>query len=289
MSRSSKTVAAASVRSSTKPSLASSELSKHLSAGVQSKRESKRTGPGVKAHIVQMKRKLKKLPDYKNTPEEELLKDTEMFITVDGLKQIFSHLIDEPLGNVVDEINEVNEALKLGGGDFVNSLEREAAKEREKIHHDSVTQLRIVIRLEDIDQEHDRILCGLGNFLGMDYSGKHSVVFIGDVRLEWGQENVVIPRRQGGDAGFIFEGEVEENTKYHHHVASTRPQTNDDPKNWKDEFDILWNTQEQKEKVISDIIQVILLYNMHYYYDPIHRNCQGYFERSRNQLTCLQT
>ena len=268
---SSKAAAAASVRGITKSSHASSELSKHLSADAQSKLESKRTG--VKASIIQMKNKLKRHPDYANALENELLEDAEMLITVDGLRQRFSHLLDEPLDDAVDEVNE---ALKLGGGYFVNDRERQAAKEREQIRHDSVTQLRIVIRLEDVDQENDRILCGLGNFLGMDYSGKHSVVFVGDVRLEWGQENVVIPKREDGDAGFIFQGEVEENTKYHHHVASTRPQTDDDPKNWKDEFDILWNKQEQKEKVISDIIRVILLYNREYYYDPIHRNCQGF-------------
>ena len=271
-SSASKSAVAASVKSVCAGSQAVSDSAHHTAARVQS------LFSEDDSFIIQVKKKLKSLKEYKGIEANELHSFAKSLVSEEELFCKFSHLVD--LEDVVKEGTFDKDRVV----NLENSKEMKAAKEREQMRFDRVARLNLTVCLRPLQRFHttegipqDNEVIKRANFFDMEYGGRHAAILVGDVLLEWTTDDLVIPRRVDASDSFTFEGCVQnESGEYFNDMISRRPNLKEDLKPFQEEGEILCKTVEIKKKVIMKIIEVIATYNKCYYFNKVSRNCQKF-------------
>lgn len=268
----SKAASGSAVRSVCAASQAVSDSAHHTSAVVKSW-----MGDEKNSYLIQMKKKLKSHPDYKNSGKNELDSMARSLVLEEELFSYFSHLIHDEQGGVILE------GTRFQNMDYstLNTEEREAAKEREQERFDRIAKLTLTVCLCDIGEgeasiHKDKTVISIANFLSMEYSGKHASIIVDNVLLEWNTGNIVVPRTVSNDDTFTFEGDVHGSGDYFNRIADLRPRIDERVKPFEEEGEILCHTLARKEEHIRKIIAVVAQYNSAFYYNMVSRNCQDF-------------
>lgn len=226
--------------------------------------------------FIQVQGKLRKLAEFKNLSGDELNDKVKELTDPEKILLIFSHLIQHQL---VDQV----EALSLDKAepiDHGNVQELRAAKNQEISRHVEVANIPLKIKVTELENLPS-IICPIGNFLCTDYGAKHVALIVGDVILEWGRENVVIPRilEEGEEALPDNETYYQDITKHcpHNVKADRKAPPSDSPlKTAEEEFEHLFRLTSEKKPIFEELAVVISLYNTKRYYNAVSRNCQGF-------------
>lgn len=262
--------AASLVKNSSKVSQSSSDLCHYASA----KAEASLLGSGESSYAIMMKKKLKSHPNFKGRGENELMDTANKLISEEELYSYFNHLIE----GLQDALAEM---ARFDNSSLTHSLEREKEKQAQQIRFDRLTDLKLEIfvrNTEKGDFSRFSITTPLATMFCMDYGDKHAAILVGDVILEWGRTNVIIPRRVTDDdiSLFPFKGEIMKSGECFHQIAKRRPQLTDPLETYDEEKENLTLACAKKNEIIMKIIEVIVKYNSTLYYNLAERNCQNF-------------
>ena len=274
--RASKTVASEAARSTVHGSSKVSNISQESSSLVSC--FSTRLFTSEDIAFIQVKRKLKKLNEFKDLEGDKLLDKVNELIHVETILPKFSRLVKGVEGKFVaamfkDVLEDENYPIHPD-----NVQEFCGAKEREESRHEQVAIIPLKISISDLDIPEPvmPLLCPIGNFLCTDYGTKHVGLTVGDVFLDWGYEDLVIPTIvEDGKA----DGEVLDMTKdCPHNIAADQkaPHNSLQLKTAAEEMDHLLPLILDKKTIFKKLAKVISRYNTKFHYHPISRNCQGF-------------
>ena len=233
----------------------------------------------VKAVLKQ----LKKHPSYKDMGEADLKEEAERLSNPARLHESFSHLVEERLLIIQTDIENSQELV------VKDATPQEVAKSKERAHdhHSQVSKLDVKIKLSKMNVTS--LLSALASLAWdhkklFEYGYLHASICVENVWLEWGQESLVIPRR---DDGFITKDTklVAEVSTSDSSLAATAEKTFSDlESNPDDTFPVYFETMVEKRRLIDEVVKVIAKYNTKCYYNVLQRNCQNFVRDVKQAL-----
>lgn len=227
--------------------------------------------------IVQVKEKLRKLPQYRDWEESTLEAKAIELTDPKQLRTFFSHLIEDPVYEAVS----TSLRDKPSSEDPDNDEEAAKAAERDHIRVSGAKNLpvKLYLRYIKIYDKNPMLAHNLAALIGADHGPMHAALKIGDVLLEWNTSCLVVPRYEH-DCKFIFEADIahSESLKKIQGMANTIP--NDKSK----VVENLFKISAAKSELIDELIAVIVEYNRSRYYHVVSRNCQTFVDAAMKAL-----
>ena len=132
--------------------------------------------------LLQVERKLRKLEKYKELDGRELQELVESITSPEMIINNFSHLVEHTL--VSNARNHPQES-KTKPLEEIKPRYIQVAK----------TLLKIVVHNFEANP-NSHLLHSLGDFIRMDYGTQQVSLVVGDIVLEWGRDNLVIPKSE---------------------------------------------------------------------------------------------
>ena len=264
-----------SLSSITKASGRSSESSKEFSKWNEAQWKGRRQS--CDAFIVQVKEKLRNLPQYKDLAESALEATAVELTDPEQLRTFFSHLIEDPVYEAVS----TSLSDKPSSEDPDNDEEAAKAAERDHIRVDGakVLPVKLYLRYIKIYDKKPKLSHNFASLMGADHGPMHAALKVGDVLLEWNTSCLVVPRYEH-DCKFVFEADIahSESLRKIQGMASSIP--DDKSKVVENLFEI----SAAKSELIDALIAVIVEYNRRRYYNVFSRNCQTFVDAAMKAL-----
>ncbi|XP_064387005.1 uncharacterized protein LOC135335442 [Halichondria panicea] len=227
---------------------------------------------------LDVEEKLRNLERYRHLGGPELKDEVKSLTNVDTiLNTSFSHLVEETL---LEELAELDENPD---GEFVNPTEVVKAKSRQKRRSIDVALIPLKITVRDLrsNRKAQRLLETVTDIFKHKefiYGAKHVSLTVGNVVLEWGIENLVVPYWESEQNESSLNSDERDITALSPHNAEATAALELEPRLLpiEDEMKHLFYRTGEKRKVFQRLAEVISQYNRTYYYDVFSRNCQTF-------------
>ena len=225
--------------------------------------------------------KLKKHPHYKgrNVPEGELLIQAQNLSDPEYIRCQFSYLLD-PVNRIVTKTGTEDE-LDQG----LTSLQTADIRWKDVDNLATAMNIPVKLVLKQLHQSRPPMANKLSQLLRCEYGPLHTILQVGEVTIEWGSDDLVIPDlrpRLPGD----LETEIPKQTLYYQQTKQLT-QALDDAERKRDrveKFDVVFTSMSEKVKLIDRLVDVIVTYNCEKTYNLFKCNCQHF---TRDALTAL--
>ena len=239
------------------------------------------------AGILQVKNKLRALPEFKDSDDDDLSEEARLLITKDSIKDWFSHLYD--VDDDVSEAQADQRAFPGGAIDAINPAEGATACARAKDRYDRMAQLPVRLLLSPL-KDLSNVSVSVAK-LTHPHGAMHAALIVGDVKISWDDSSLVRPKMVDPNTGLaatfqasIGEGEWEERVKTETpHMASAIGSTMD----YNKQMHLVVDMATDKARLIDQLAEVIVTYNKFYYYGTLSRDCQGFIQEAMKALGIL--
>ena len=185
----------------------------------------------------------------------------------------FSHLLQPVVNKAIDA------ALIDYRIVFTHSQEEEMAHERANYVMARVFHLPVKLFLSRLKQSIPSIAGKVISKFLFDYGALHAGLTVGNIRIEWGQEGIVEALPEDDVPEVEFVGSVDSRQG---HMAQLAAETRrlyslaDREQRIDDKIKLIINTAEKKKEVLSNLVRVIIHYNLKRRYDLLTCNCQHF-------------
>ncbi len=230
-----------------------------------------------KARDEEVKAKLRRLPAFEDTGENELSTWVNWLTDKEQLHKEFTHLYDHY--DVADTgTTEVTTHPNEADGQTTAELQTGA-----KSTLQCATQIPVCLYYSDLQSCGEAGTAGTGvtttlaAALDFEYGAHHAAVMIGDVVVEWDASSLVQPRQKGVQPVFCTSPK-----SHHSHWLSRvlKAQTDTMAVTAQHESygeQIKFTIELNAEKTqIDNLIEVIIRHNKYFYYHVFSRNCQHF-------------
>ena len=189
----------------------------------------------------------------------------------------FSCILEEVASWAIDEHIEE-------GKNIFESHEVQHSQERVEHRFNTVCDLPIKLLLTPLSRRGfavDR----LASLLEMEFGSLHASLQVGNVILEWNDSSLVMPRLcDHGDEVIITDiqsrsGWVKTTAKHHHRMKQAAEKL-DIP----EQIDLVYVVTAAKNKMIDNLVEVIVRYNKMKHYNVIDQNCQHFVRDALHAL-----
>ncbi len=225
--------------------------------------------------------KLKRHPGYKDQDisEEILIQLAKKLSDPEEIKMDFSYLLDS-FQRIISKTGKERE-LDLD----LTSLETESMVRKEEESLTRAMQIPVKLILRKLRHRRPPLANRLSQLLRFEYGPFHSTLQIGEITIEWGNENLVIPSMVPLLPG-VFQAQVsnqsewcEKTRTYSEAIGQAEMQRNREEK-----FDVVFTSMSEKLQMIDRLIDVIVSYNCEKTYNVFTCNCQHF---TRDCLSAL--
>lgn len=224
--------------------------------------------------------KLKKHPSYKHLDEAELTRHAKNLSDPEYIRCQFSYLLDSIDHMVTRAGREEEESLQKS----VSLLETTRRNETTSLANAMNIPVKLI--LKQLNHTRPPLANKLSHLLRCQYGPLHSIVQVGEVTLEWGNQELVIPTMAP-----ILPGDLETRAPGQSGwYKKTKRLTRDlDAAQRKgdhvEKFEVVFKSMSEKVKIIDELVKVIIFYNCKKTYSIFKCNCQHF---TRDALSVLE-
>ena len=218
-------------------------------------------------------RKVKNYPEYADKTEDERTQLARELCDHEKLFKRFSYLIPSD-----EEARRVATRDKMA---FVHSVEKE--KDHQRAKHEMARNCHLPVkiffsRLQQVDQSRKYVSSKLYEMF-FSFGILHAGLLVGDVRVEWGKESLVVP--QWEDPALIdedFSANVHQQGNYALSVARLNKKFSlaDRERRVEDMIGLVLESTKEKRQLIMNLVDVIAKYNRTKRYNLLTCNCQHF-------------
>ena len=215
----------------------------------------------LKCHVV-----------HAHKSEEELQDVARELTDFDEVFTQFSHLLEPVVDKAIDE------ALIDYRTEFTHSREEDMAHERATYDMARVFHLPVKLFLSRLKQPIPSLVGTISNFF-LEYGALHAGLTVGNIRIEWGQESIVEAVYEDDIPRDDFVGSIDSKQGHLAQVAVQIRQLYslaDREQRIDDKIKLIIDTAEEKQRVLSNLVRVIICYNLEKKYDLFNCNCQHF-------------
>ena len=187
------------------------------------------------------------------------------------IKDKFSHLLN------IDE--QIDAALEEGNVEYVHSLERDNARIRQKHEVAQACNLPVKLILSKLGRGTPPLAGPFTKMLRFKYGPLHAGLIVGNVCIEWDDSSLVVPQIELARGRGEFEGFCHEGSQWGKKIGelvkdmSLANRMNSDIPT---KLEILYRSRSEKEKLIDNLVKVIVKYNTKDKYNIWSCNCQHF-------------
>ena len=218
--------------------------------------------------------KLKHQAKFAHKSDEELRELANNLTDFNDIFRRFSHLLQPVVDKAIDE------ALIDYRAVFTNTDEVEMSRRRAKHDLALVFHLPVKLFLSRLNQPIPLYsIAGKISKFFLEYGALHAGLVVGNIRIEWGQESIIDAQPEEEIPGDDFVGTVDGRQGHLGHAAieihqkfslAHRQRRTDD------KIKLIIDTAEKKKEVLSNLVRVIVHYNLNRRYDLFTCNCQHF-------------
>ncbi len=238
-------------------------------------------------HVHKVRDKLRRHPSFMDYSEEEL---TERAAALSDesklLDTFFSHILKPSKDSIHKAVKEA-ERISTRRSYFTERESRQASKRAEE-RFATVCSFPMKLVLTRIGEggsskgipatfANSKTGATFASYLKFPFGAFHAALMIGDVLLEWDGSSLVIPERkevtptfQAGLERFSFWNRF--TSSYKSHMRET---LGEEP-NYNNQVEVMLIINNEKESIMSGLVQEIVRYNTQCSYSLNHCNCQHF-------------
>ena len=223
--------------------------------------------------------KLKKHPHYKgqNVTDEELIPIAKNLSDPDYIRGQFSYLLDS-FNSMVLKSDDTDQ-------DMLKSLEFTRIRKKDQESLANAMKIPVKLILRKLRQGKPPLANTLSQLLQCEYGPLHSTLQVGEITIEWGREELVIPDmlpRLPGD----LETQATEQSIWHNKTKKFVRELDDAGKrrSHEERFDVMFSSMSEKVQLIERLVDVIITYNCEKSYSIFKCNCQHFTRDALNAL-----
>lgn len=220
--------------------------------------------------------KLKKRQPQRRGTEEEMLREATNLSDPAYIRDQFSYLLDS-LSRLVDR-TPTGDPREQG----LTSLQ---ARGRDAEDLATAMNLPVKLVLKRLNHARPPLANRLSQLLRCEYGPLHTMLQVGEVTIEWGNDGLVVPSFMPQLPGDL-ETEVPKETPYYRQTKQlTRALVAAEKKRDQVEtFNVVFESMSEKTQLIDRLVDVIITYNCEKTYSIFRCNCQHF---TRDALSAL--
>lgn len=191
-------------------------------------------------------------------------------ISKEEMSDYFSSLVEGPAAAAVEE--NVSE----GKCDFTTTCEVTMAQERGEDRFTKLCDLPLKLILTPI-RVRGRVVSKFASLLEMQFGPLHAALQVGDVILEWNDTSLVVPHYAEHDDQ-LMKTDVRHLTDWVTFTGGEVPRVREAIRklDYQTQIELVYHVTSEKQRLIDNLVDVIITYNRQYYYDIIRKNCQHF-------------
>lgn len=253
--------------------------SRSMNISVSERRQSSSWGPGpvapetgeqvgAGAASLQLSRSQESwsVASVKMTPKQV----AQHLISKEDISDYFSTLVDHPATVAIEE-NLTEEKCE-----FTSTYEESRAQERGEQRFTKLCDLPLKLILTPLCVG-GRVISKFASLLEMQFGPLHAALQVGDVILEWNDSSLVVPHFAEHDDQ-LMKTDVRHLTDWVNFTSGEVPRVREaiQTLDYRKQIELIYKVTAEKQRLIDNLVNVIVTYNRQYYYDIIRRNCQHF-------------
>ena len=187
-------------------------------------------------------------------------------------EEFFSGIVTDYAADAVEE------NLKEDKLSFTHSMEKKGATDRAVYRAENVCNLPVKLILTPL-QRGKRLANTFASKLEMQFGPLHAALQVGNVILEWNDSHLVSPYLCDYEDEFhVMKVDMQPHSEWVDYTTRNTPKMKEAAKklNFSEQIDQIYMVTSKKKEMVDDLIDVIVTYNQHYYYNLFDRNCQHF-------------
>ena len=222
--------------------------------------------------------KLKKHSRYRDLNEAELTRLAKNLSDPEYIRCQFSYLLDS-LDHIVTRAGREEEQLQKS----VSMLETTRRNETTSLANAMNIPVKLI--LKQLNHARPPLADKLSHLLRCEYGPLHTIVQVGEVTIEWGNEELVIPSMMPLLPGDLETRVPEQSEWYKKTKRLTRAlDVAQRKKDHVEKFEVVFKSMSKKVQMINQLVDVIISYNCKRTYSIFKCNCQHF---TRDALSAL--
>jgi hypothetical protein len=191
-------------------------------------------------------------------------------ISKDDISDYFSTLVDHPATMAIEE-NLTEEKCE-----FTSTYEESRAQERGEERFTKLYDLPLKLILTPLCVG-GRVISKFASLLEMQFGPLHAALQVGDVILEWNDSSLVVPHCAEHDDQ-LMKTDVRHLTDWVSFTSGEVPRVRKaiQSLDYRKQIELIYKVTAEKQRLIDNLVDVIVTYNRQCYYDIIRRNCQHF-------------
>ena len=191
-------------------------------------------------------------------------------ISKEEINDYFSTLVDHPATMAIEE-NLTEEKCE-----FTSTYEESRAQERGEERFSKLCDLPLKLILTPLCIG-GHVISKFASLLEMQFGPLHAALQVGDVILEWNDSSLVVPHfAEHNDQ--LMKTDVRHLTDWVNFTSGEVPRVREAIQmlDYRKQIELIYKVTAEKQRLIDNLVDVIITYNRQYYYDIIRRNCQHF-------------
>lgn len=191
-------------------------------------------------------------------------------ISKEDISDYFSTLVDHPATKAIED-NLMEEKCE-----FTSTYEESRAQERGEERFTKLCDLPLKLILTPLCVG-GRVISKFASLLEMQFGPLHAALQVGDVILEWNDSSLVVPHFAEHDDQ-LMKTDVRHLTDWVNFTSGEVPRVREaiQSLDYRKQIELIYKVTAEKQRLIDNLVDVIVTYNQQYYYDIIRRNCQHF-------------
>ena len=241
------------------------------------------SGEVVAAETEDCLKKVKKHPMFVNNEPASQKAIAEDLVNPGKVKARFEHLLA-----VEEYMQNIEEADQC---EVTWSMEKDKRRDQQKMETAKAWSLPVKLFLSKLQQDIPTVAKPFTTLLRLEYGPLHAGLVVGDICIDWNTSGLVVPLPapdMAGDFQAHVDGDrsLEEHAGKHVKDMSLANRRNLDIPH---KLDIIYKSREEKEKLINNLVDVIVKYNKTKKYSLFFCNCQHFVKDAMSALHIRNT
>lgn len=217
--------------------------------------------------------KVSKHPLFAGRPEQNLISLVHELTDHQKIKEKFQHLLNP-------EEFEAN-IREIAGYEPAHSMEEQIQKEQQKHETARACYLPVQLFLSKLNRSPPSFTRLFTTLLRLEYGPLHVGLIVGGIKVEWDDSSLIVPTLSplAGDVQTHIDGESELMDITQDAVGKmslAHRQHLDTPK----KLEIIYNSCAEKERLINQLVELIVKYNCGKQYSVFRCNCQDFVKEA---------
>lgn len=225
--------------------------------------------------LLDVIKKVKKLPDFKSESENVIKEAAQDFINPEHYKSLFSEFNERQFIDTASGVSDEAQAELLADGE-----ETEVAALRSSNRLAAVCDLTVKLCLARLDVPSQYIAAKFASLLEAKYGATCAALLIGNDKhgywsFEWTSSSLIIPKHYENPK-CVFMARVPSEVNLVHHQLDGQIQAAGRRLDYNEQIDHLFEASIVKSKMLDNLIELVLQYNKYYYFHTFSRNSQHF-------------